>query len=278
MGCSNRVTLDDYRAEEINMISTNISRAFFSLIVLLSAVACSGHEPTMPKQFVDLSPTIGPDLLEHQFGPMIADSAYMPKPNFEHMVEQDANFYSVMSVVTMLNHLGSHADPPSHVFESGKSIDQIPLDRFYGEVVFFDFRSKPRNHPLTSTDFKSKTIGPDSVVIAYVGFEAPTEPGVLPAYPYLTGEAAHYLASLRIKAFGTDMPGLMSIINSARASADDPRVFEEHTALLEKEIVVIEGLANLDAIAGLPRVIFVGFPIKLERGTGGPLRAVGLVY
>ena len=52
----------------------------------------------------------------------------------------------------------------------------------------------------------------------------------------------------------------------------------EHTALLEKEIVVIEGLSNLDAIADLPRVIFVRFPIKLEGGTGGPLRAVGLVY
>jgi kynurenine formamidase len=74
------------------------------------------------------------------------------------------------------------------------------------------------------------------------------------------------------------MPGLMSIVDSANASADDPPSFEEHTALLEKEIVVIEGLSNLDALVGLSKVVFVGFPIKLEGGTGGPMRAVGLVY
>lgn len=77
------------------------------------------------------------------------------------------------------------------------------------------------------------------------------------------------------------MPGLMSIAHSASASADDASaepMFEEHTALLEKDVVVIEGLTNLDALVGLPDVVFVGFPIKLEGGTGGPMRAVGLIY
>lgn len=263
------------------MNGRNVSRVVLSMIVAVSTSACTLSRPVMPRQFVDLSPAIGSDLVKRQFGPTIAGVGYLPEPYFEHVVEKHENYYSAMSVVTMLNHLGSHADPPRHVFENGKSIDQIPLDRFFGEVAFFDFRSKPRNHPLSPGDFQSRPVGPGNIVIAYVGYEAPTAPGELPTYPYLTGEAARYLASLEIKAFGTDMPGLMSIVNSASASTDDPGgepMFEEHTALLEQEIVVIEGLSNLEALIGLTDVVFVGFPIKLEGGSGGPMRAAALVY
>jgi hypothetical protein len=55
----------------------------------------------MPKQFVDLSPTIGPDLVERQSGPMIAGFGYFPEPRFEHMVEEGEGSYSAMSVVTI---------------------------------------------------------------------------------------------------------------------------------------------------------------------------------
>lgn len=263
------------------MLGIKSGRELCALIIAVTVSACSVSHPALPRQFVDLSPSIGSDLVERQLGPTIAGAGYIPEPYSEHIIEEGDDFYSVMSVVTMLNHLGSHADPPRHVFREGKSIDQLPLDRFYGEIVFFDFRAKARNHPLSPADFQSKVIEPDSIVIAFVGYEAPSAPGELPTYPYLTGEAAKYLASLEIKAFGTDMPGLMSIVNSASASNDDTSsgpLFEEHTALLEKEIVVIEGLSNLDALVDLNNVVFVGFPIKLEGGTGGPMRAVGLVY
>ena len=259
----------------------NVCLLGLCLSAAIAISACSGARPTMPKKFVDLSPTIGPGLVERQFGPMIAGVGYLPEPSFEHMVEEGEGFYSAMSVVTMLNHLGAHADPPRHISKTGRSIDEMPLDRFFGEVVFFDFRDRSRNTPLMPHDFQSRVIGPDSVVLAYVGYQAPTTAEALPMYPYLSGEAAEYLVTMGIKAFGTDMPGLMSIANSATAPPEDAPhgdPFPEHTALLEKEIAVIEGLSNLEALIDEPRVIFVGFPIKLEEGTGAPLRAVGLVY
>ena len=251
------------------------------LAAAVALSACAATVPVMPREFVDLSPTIGPDLVERQFGPKIAGFGYFPEPRFEHLVEEGQDFYSAMSVVTMLNHLGAHADPPRHMSKTGRSIDQVPLEHFYGEVVFFDFRDKPRNTPLLASDFRSRVITPASIVLAYVGYQAPTSPEALPTYPYLSGEAAHYLASLGIKAFGTDMPGLMSIVDNASASAEDgghDEPFPEHSALLDKEIVIVEGLSNLEALVDEPHVVFVGFPLKLQDGTGGPLRAVGLVY
>ena len=36
----------------------------------------------------------------------------------------------------------------------------------------------------------------------------------------------------------------------------------------------IEGLTNLDKLVGKGRFRFIGFPIKIKGGTGGPIRAV----
>jgi kynurenine formamidase len=255
--------------------------------VILVAVAgtwvasCTTTAPMLPKQFVDLSPAVEPGLVEKQFGQKIAQVGFLPEPRFEDLIEDEPGYYSAMTVVTILNHLGSHHDAPRHLSRSGRSSDQVPLDRFYGRARIFDFRPKGRNEPLLPADFMTESIKPDEIVIAYVGYTPPVDSDSLPTYPYLSGEAARYLASLKIKAFATDMPGLMSIVNSASAyetASEEGNAYPEHTALLEEDIVVIEGLANLEDIVGLRDVIFVGFPIKLKDGNGAPLRAVALIY
>jgi kynurenine formamidase len=39
----------------------------------------------------------------------------------------------------------------------------------------------------------------------------------------------------------------------------------------------IEGLVNLDKLVGKGRFRFIGFPLKIIGGTGGPIRAVALL-
>jgi kynurenine formamidase len=41
---------------------------------------------------------------------------------------------------------------------------------------------------------------------------------------------------------------------------------------------VVEGLANLDALLGERKLVFVGFPLKVPDGDGSPIRAAALVY
>lgn len=254
------------------------------ILVAFAATAvasCTTTAPGLPKRFVDLSPSIGPGLVEKQFGRKIAQVGFLPEPRFEDLIDDEPGRYSAMTVVTMLTHLGSHHDAPRHVSRTGRASDEVPLDRFYGPATVFDFRSKARNEPLLPADFSMKPIKPGEIVIAYVGYTPPVDADELPTYPYLSGEAARYLASLKIKAFGTDMPGLMSIVNGARSYETAPAsgdAYPEHSALLEEDIVVIEGLTNLEDVVGLPDIVFVGFPIKLEDANGAPLRAVALVY
>ena len=117
------------------------------------------------------------------------------------------------------------------------------------------------------------------IVIAFVGYTPPSEPDQLPSYAYLSEEAAEYLATIPIKAFASDMPSIGSIRLAAelieRGEVPNPT---EHYALLSREIPNIEGLTNLEAIAEEQHVVFVGFPLRIENGNGGPMRAVALVY
>ena len=48
-----------------------------------------------------------------------------------------------------------------------------------------------------------------------------------------------------------------------------------HQALLRAGIVIVEGLANLDALQQ-EEVTFVALPLKLEGGDGSPVRAVAI--
>jgi len=52
----------------------------------------------------------------------------------------------------------------------------------------------------------------------------------------------------------------------------------KHIAFLSGEIPNIEGLVNLERLAGEEEIVFVGFPLKIRDGNGAPMRAAALVY
>src|SRR4051812_30645461 len=43
-----------------------------------------------------------------------------------------------MAHISMGTHQGTHLDAPFHFLDDGKTIDEIPLDRFYGPAVLVD--------------------------------------------------------------------------------------------------------------------------------------------
>jgi kynurenine formamidase len=254
------------------------------ILIAGSTGACraapAGFAP--PKRVVDLSPTLGEDapirLVGHRF---LSESGLPDSTRFVHMIV-DSPFYVADSRLELFNHVGPHHDAPSHVIKGAKSTDQTPLDRFIGPARILDFRSKPRDAALTRADFESRQIRSGEIVIAVVGYVPPTSTDSYPSYPYLSGEAAEYLATLPVKLFATDMPSLASIRNLgatvARGLTGSAAVAPEHYAFLSREVPSIEGLVNLDSIIAEPRVVFVGFPLKIRDGNAGPMRAVALVY
>jgi len=239
-------------------------------------------ELRMPRSIVDLSPTITRDLATRTVGEKtVAAFGMSLETSFKvHVTEEP--FYVSLSEYTISSHDGPHYDPPSHVIKGGKAADEAPLDKFFGKARLLDFRSKPRGEPLMKSDFDGAGIKPGEIVIAFVGYEAPTDPEAFPTYAYLSGEAAEYLAEIPVKAFACDMPSLGNIagyfvlIEEGKTGSES--IAPEHYAFASRDVPSIEGLVNLESLVGAEDIVFVGFPLKFEDGDGGPMRAAALVY
>ncbi len=256
------------------------------LFMMLAGFSCSPPpaappELEMPRAIVDLSPTIGEDMPTKSLGVTALEAFGVPvTTTFEVKVTEEP-FYIADALITLFNHVGPHHDPPSHLIKGGESVDQVPLDRFYGPAKFFDFRSKAKDDPLLPSDFENRGIEAGDIVLVFVDYEQPAD-GELPSYAYLSGDAAEYLANVPIKAFASNMPSLgnvkryFQLIEEGRTGSEN--IFPEHYAFLSRDIPNIEGLANLESLLGEEEIVFVGFPLKIKDGNGAPLRAAALVY
>lgn len=253
----------------------------FSIVVLFlsSFLFCSRNNISEPRFIVDLSPAMGEDFILKTWGERAGKN--MRSFKYDHFIVEEP-YYVTSSYLTIFNHIGSHFDPPSHIIKEAKSVDQIPLEKFYGRAKIFDFRDKTDGEPILRTDFENKDIKPGEIVIVFIGYSPPTDPEKLPSYPFLSGEAAEYLADIPVKAFATDM---LSIVDYKKYYEDVPpgvkgseNVFPEHFAFLSREIPVIEGLVNLDKILYENNIVFSAFPVKIKGGSGAPVRAAAIIY
>jgi len=185
-------------------------------------------------------------------------------------------------------HGGTHLDAPIHFAEGRWTADQIPLDRLVGSAVVIDLSAKAAHDPdtlLTPADLAlaERTDGriPDGAIVLvrtgweqwwsdrghYLGSATPGDTAHL-HFPGVGEEAAAWLTTARrIRAIGIDTASI------DRGASKD---FRAHRALGNANVPIFENLAGLDA---LPRrgATFIGLPMKIGGGSGGPLRAVALL-
>lgn len=172
-----------------------------------------------------------------------------------------------MTQVSMATHQGTHLDAMYHFLDDGKTIDQMPLDWFYGEAVLLRIPKAPREE-LRVEDFArhEAVLQPGAKIIYETGWHRQFgQPGYFSDFPSLTQEAARYLVSRKIRMLGMDTP------------TPGRDWYEVHHILLAKEaeIVVVEGLAHLDQAPD--RFTFCGFPLNFKGRDGSPIRAVAIV-
>ncbi len=88
-----------------------------------------------------------------------------------------------------------------------------------------------------------------------------------PSTEYLTGEAAGYLVSKKVRAVGIDF------LSVEKFKAPEPVV---HKTLLANGIFIIESLSSaLKQFVG-ERILMICMPIKLQDGDGAPSRVVAV--
>jgi kynurenine formamidase len=86
--------------------------------------------------------------------------------------------------------------------------------------------------------------------------------------PRISLPLAEWLAGRQIALLGVEPPSVADINDKKELTA-------VHQALLRAGIIIVEGLANLDALRS-DQVTFIALPLKLAGGDGSPVRAIAI--
>ncbi len=261
----------------------------FAASVCLACATPEDHPPDetwteapLPSRIVDLSPLVTEDLPLRTWGKkMLTDWGFKLTNEFED-VRAEEPLYVVNSYWTLSNHGGAHLDAPNHLEKGARSIDQYSLEELIGRARLLDFRTSPPDEPISLKEIEQTEIQAGEIALLMVGYSGPVGDNELPSYAYLAKDAAEYLASLPVKAFGTDALSVDSVVRMNEALAEGATGYEGlaplHRAFLGRDIPVFEQLENLEELVGLENTVFVGFPLNVEGSNGSPIRAAALVY
>jgi len=215
--------------------------------------------------YVDLSQLIHRD--------MLVWTDY-PKPEFSDMKTfgKDGYFSDKMCIAI---HVGTHVDVPIHYVDGRASVEQVPVDRFFGDAVVLGVPVTEPDHPINIDEFDEavRSLGRPELKGSILLFATGWERHVTNADVYVrqcpgfSKELADHLVSLDVKAVGLDAPSL-DIYKTPDSAG--------HKTLLGAGLVGFENLQGITSLVGR-RVRFYGFPLRLKGASGSPVRAVAEV-
>lgn len=176
------------------------------------------------------------------------------------------------SWISMSCHTASHVDSPLHVLANTPTIGEMPIEAFFGEAVLIDVSGAAGpNYPVSAKDLEpyGSEIREGDIVVIRTGWS--DKMWGLEAYftesPYLTNDAAEWLARRHPKAVGFDF------FQEYRARFTDfaPSDFETHRILLGAGIALMEGFTNLGKLDRRRFKLFA-VPIKITEAEAAPAR------
>ena len=253
-----------------------LNRIVFTLIGLFFSL------PALP---VDISKYHLVDL-SHSYG---TDTLYWPTApsRFEKTVisfgeTEGGGFYSAFSICTP-EHGGTHLDAPLHFARDGLPTNEVPLDKLIAPAVVIDVTGKSatdRSYLLGVDDvhlFEDQygRIAPGTIILLRTGWSKywpdakayMGTPGEL-VFPSYGEDAARLLVEERI----------VAILGIDTASTDfgTSEEFVVHRIAAANGVSNLENLTNLDKLPPTGALV-LALPMKIEGGSGGPVRVVALV-
>ena len=231
--------------------------------------------------------------LGHAFGP---STIYWPTDTLGFQLNElayghtDGGYFYASYSFASAEHGGTHLDAPIHFAEGRIAAHEIPLSNLITTASVVDVTAQADADPdyllsvddLVAWEAEHGPIADGTALLvrtgwssrwsdrtAYLGTDL-TGPEAVPElhFPGIGPEAAQWLVDNRsIAAIGIDTPSI-----DHGQSSD----YRAHVILYSDNIVGFENLANLDRLPPTGAGI-VALPMKIEGGSGAPLRIVGWV-
>jgi kynurenine formamidase len=175
------------------------------------------------------------------------------------------------TLLHLFSHAGTHLDAPYHFLNSGSALEGLDLDKCIGPAIIANLSSiEPRGLiTVEHLNAYADRIGPGSRLLLRTDWSTRAN---LPEYridfPRVSLGLAEWLCEKQIALLGVEPPSVADMANRDELIA-------VHRTLLRSEIVIVEGLANLSAFRQ-DEITFIALPLKLVRGDGSPVRAIGI--
>lgn len=195
--------------------------------------------------------------------------------------------------ISLTTHNGTHVDAPWHYASQmadgsrPMTIDEIPLDWFYGPAVKLDVRDYPDGYVLTDSDVQAELrridheLRPKDIVFFNTSAGGRyEEPDYLTMGCGVGREATLFLTRHGVRlagidAYSWDAP-FASMIKRYAESGDETLIFEGHRAGAIIPYCHIEKLTNLDLLPSQGFSVAC-FPTKIKGGSAGWTRAVAIL-
>lgn len=202
----------------------------------------------------------------------------------------EAGFYYESYKVSTAEHGGTHLDAPVHFSEGKQSTEEIPIERLVGPAHVIDVSEQAladRDYLVTVEDITTweaeyGRLSDGAIVLIrtgygqywpdaeqYLGTALRGPEGVAALhFPGLDPVAAQWLVDERnIDALGID---------TASIDYGQSVTYGAHQTLFAADIPAFENVANLDQLPATGAYV-IALPMKIEHGSGGPLRIVAVV-
>lgn len=255
-----------------------------TLAVLAAAATHAGGQlPDLSKHtIVDLS---------HAYGP---STVFWPTSPTKFTLEKlaqgktEAGYFYAANTFCTPEHGGTHLDAPMHFSEAGRTTDRIPLEQLIAPAAVIDITARAtadRDYRATRDDvlqFEKAhgTIAKGTIVLlrtgwsrhwpnakAYLGDDTPGDASKL-SFPSYGVDAARLLVEERgVAALGID---------TASIDYGRSKDFDVHRVAAARNVPGFENLTNLDRLPARGALV-IALPMKIEGGSGGPLRAVAIL-
>jgi kynurenine formamidase len=223
--------------------------------------------------------------------PFSEKSVYWPtaetfKKTEVHYGQTDGGYFYSAFNFSAAEHGGTHMDSPIHFAEGANTTDQVPVDQLIGPGFVIDVSAqaaKNVDYLVTAADieaFESEhgKIPKGAIVLLNTG-----RAGLYPNRRSYMGTAERgneAVPKLHFPGLGVDGAKLLVARGISAVGIDTPSIdygqsqnFATHVALMSNNIPAFENVGDMSELTPTGSTI-IALPMKIEGGSGGPLRIV----
>ena len=170
----------------------------------------------------------------------------------------------------LYSHAGTHMDAPFHFDVNDQTIDEFEVSRFVCNSWVIPIEAHPKQKlKLKDLGVFADLIKKEDGVVLQTGWSAfVNDEKYRTELPGIHEDLANWLVEKGINMLAVEPPSIADVM-------DMGEVTKIHEILLGGDIIIVEGLTNLEALSK-EKVKLVALPLKIKDGDGAPARVIAI--